>query len=319
LTAADEMIGALVGGVFRVQARLAEGGMGTVFRALDEKLDRPVALKIMKPDLVDDSEWSERFVREAKAMARLVHPSLPVVFAFGEDQGFAYLALELVEGKTLHSLIEHYRVLPLRRACGIAVQVLDGLQAAHEKGIIHRDVKPGNIMVARRGGSDRVKLLDFGLVKLRTSGNRGNVAALTDPSILLGTPSYMAPESIKGDPFDHRVDLYSVGVCLFEMLAGYPPFMHPKIHEVLRMQVREEPANITAHRVDTPSTLASIVMRALAKPPGERFATAQEFAEALETVMPTLPDDETIRPQSSEIVSQAAARAGAPTPRLTTG
>ncbi|MEZ0229692.1 MAG: serine/threonine-protein kinase, partial [Planctomycetota bacterium] len=314
-TAADELVVALVGGVFRIQLRLAEGGMGTVYRALDEKLDRPVALKIMKPNLVEDPEWIQRFEREAKAMARLLHPSLPVVFAFGEDQGLAFLALELVDGRTLHSVIDQAKLLPIRRACGIAVQVLDGLQAAHEKGIIHRDVKPGNIMVSRRGGSDRVKLLDFGLVKLRT-GARGNT--LTDPSILLGTPAYMAPETIKGDPFDHRVDLYSIGICLWEMLAGHPPFMHQKIHEILRMQVRDEPPHIASQRLDTPPLLAQVVIRALAKSPADRFETAKEFAETLETVMGTLPEDETIRPQSSGIVSPPGADAGAPTPPLTT-
>ncbi len=309
----DELLGALIGGVFRVQARLAEGGMGMVYRALDEKLDRPVALKVMKPDLGLDPEWSERFSREAKAMARLLHPSLPVVYAFGEDQGLAFMALELVEGKTLHTLIEHYKMLPFRRACGIAVQLLDGLQAAHEKGIIHRDVKPGNIMVSRRGGSDRVKLIDFGLVKLRKA------LALTDPSVLLGTPSYMAPETIKGDPFDHRADLYSIGVVLYEMLAGHAPFVHSKIHEILRMQVRDEPAPITTVRLDTPPLLASTLMRALAKQPSERYESARELAEMLETVMGTLPEDETIRPQGSEIVSLGGVSPGEPTPKLTQG
>lgn len=307
----DDLTGSLVGGVFRVQARLAEGGMGTVYRALDEKLDRPVALKVMKPDLSVDPEFTERFSREAKAMASLMSPSLPVVYAFGEDLGLAFMALELVEGKTLYSLIEQRTLIPFRRACGIAVQILDGLQAAHEKGIIHRDVKPGNIMIARRGGSDRVKLLDFGLAKMQ----RGkNASALTDPSVILGTPAYMAPEFITGDPFDHRADLYSVGIVLFEMLAGQPPFSHPKLHEVLRMQARDLPAPLRSVRLDAPEVLEAIVGRALAKAPGDRFASAKEFAETLELAADTLPDDETLHSQKREIVAPAPSRAPATNP-----
>jgi eukaryotic-like serine/threonine-protein kinase len=307
----EDLVGALVGGVYRIQARLAEGGMGTVYRAMDEKLERPVALKVMKADVSADPEFSERFVREAKAMAKLLSPSLPVVYAFGEDLGLAYIALELVEGTTLHSLIEQRGVLSFRRACGIAIQVLDGLHAAHEKGIIHRDVKPGNIMVARRGGSDRVKLLDFGLAKMLLSRN---AAALTDPSILLGTPSYMAPEFIKGDPFDHRADLYSVGIVFYEMLAGHAPFVHSKIHEILRMQVREEPPPLRAIRLDTPHIISAIVGRALAKRPEDRFDTAREFADALEIAVVTLPPDETHASQSSEIVARPGMRPPEATP-----
>lgn len=302
----DDLIGALVGGVFRVQAQLAEGGMGTVYRALDEKLDRPVALKVMKEDLVDDPEFSERFVREAKAMASVTHPGFPTVYAFGEDDlqergRFAFMAIELCEGATLHNIIEA-TLVPIRRACGIAVHVLDALQAAHEKAIIHRDVKPGNIMVARRGGSDRVKLLDFGLVKLRR-GKHAN--ALTDPAVLLGTPNYMAPELIKGDPYDHRSDLYSLGVVLYEMLTGRPPFAADKIHEVLRMQVQDEPVPVRAIRLDASPAIEAIVARALAKSPAERYETAREFAATLEVAIEEL-REETLLSQKPTIVSPGA-------------
>lgn len=282
----EDLTGALVGGTFRVHGKLAEGGMGTVYRAIDEKLDRPVALKVMKPDMVADAEFLERFSREAKALASLQHPALAIVYAFGEEQGLVFMALELVEGKTLHVLVhEEAQRLSPRRACGVAIQVLDGLSAAHDKGIIHRDVKPGNIMISRRGGSDRVKLLDFGLVKLR--GRRAGT--LTDPSVLLGTPSYMAPELIKGDAFDHRIDLYALGTVLYEMLAGRPPFEHPKIHEILRMHVKDEPERVSATRPDVPPELEAIVARALAKSPDERFATARELADALEALLDVLP------------------------------
>jgi serine/threonine-protein kinase len=284
----EDLTGELIGGAYRVQGLLAEGGMGTIYRALDEKLDRPVALKVMRADLEHDPEFSERFVREAKALASVLHPGLAVVFSFGEDRGLAYLALELVEGKTLYSIIEQNHRLPPRRACGIAVQILDALQAAHEKGIIHRDVKPGNIMVARRGGSDRVKLLDFGLVKMQKGKH---ASALTDPSVILGTPAYMAPEFIKGDPFDQRADLYSVGIVLFEMLVGAPPFHHPKLHEILRMQVREEPPPLRILRPDAPDILEAIILRTLEKDPAHRYKTAREMAEHLEAAADSLPED----------------------------
>jgi serine/threonine-protein kinase len=307
----EDLVGSLVGGTFRIQGPLAEGGMGVVYRALDEKLERPVALKVMKPDISQDPEFSERFTREAKSMAKVLHPALPVVFAFGEENGVAYMAIELVEGKTLHALIEQSGVLGFRRACGIAIHVLDGLAAVHEKGIIHRDVKPANVMVHRRAGSDRVKLLDFGLAKFFRGKHTGS---LTDPSILLGTPSYMAPEFIKGDPFDHRADLYATGILLYEMLAGRPPFQHPKIHEVLRMQVRDEPDNLRTHRLDAPVALDGILGRALAKSPAERFQSAREFADALEAIVELLPADidspAAMRPAA--ITAPATARTPAP-------
>ncbi|HZU96254.1 MAG TPA: serine/threonine-protein kinase [Planctomycetota bacterium] len=278
--ALQALVGTLVGGTFRIKAVIATGGMGTIYRATDEKLDRPVALKVMRPDLTHDPEFVERFEREAKAMASVLHPGLPIVFAYGEDQALAYMALELVDGKTLHELIQG-GILSERRACGIAVQILDALAAAHERGIIHRDVKPSNVLVARRGGSDRVKLLDFGLAKLRWRSS-GNAGSLTDPSILLGTPAYMAPEIITGSEWNHRVDLYSVGVVLHEMLIGKPPFAAPKIHELLRMQVQDQPLPLRMSRDDVSPELEAIVARALAKSPEDRFQTARDMAEALE-------------------------------------
>ncbi len=275
----SDLVGTVVGGSFRVTGKIAEGGMGTVYRAVDEKLDRPVALKVIKPTLARSPEFAERFAREAKALASVLHPALATIFAFGEDEGLVYMALELVEGEPLHEVIFAAGcVLPVRRAVSIAAQTLDGLAAIHDRGIFHRDLKPPNIMVVTRSGRDHVKLVDFGLVKLQ------RFEGLTDPNILIGTPTYMSPEQARGDKIDARSDLYAVGIVIYEMLTGVPPFEAPRVHELLEKQARATPQPPSFRRQGIPVELEALVLRALAKDPADRPQSADEFATALRSL-----------------------------------
>jgi serine/threonine-protein kinase len=278
-----DLEGRLVAGTFRVISRLAAGGMGTIYRALDVRLDRPVALKVIRPELVASVESAERFELEARVMASVQHPNLAVVYAYGCDQGLHYMALELVEGRALHEVIEARGHVGSARAAEIAAQVLDGLSAIHERGIVHRDVKPPNVMVATQAGRDRVKLVDFGLAKLR------GVAGPTEPNVLLGTPTYMSPEQARGEAVDARSDLYAVATVLYEMLVGAPPFESEKIHEVLEGHARRAPPPPGARRPGIPPALEAIVLRGLAKDPARRFPNAAAFAAALRAL--ALPDE----------------------------
>jgi serine/threonine-protein kinase len=279
---AIDLGGQTFGGVFQILELLGEGGMGSVYRAIDVKLDRQVALKVLSQDATGNDEFKERFIREGKLLASLQHRCLSTVFAFGEHEGFLFMALELVEGQSLHQLIRERIMLSPRRSAGIAVQVLDALEAVHSRGILHRDVKPANIMVTRRGGSDLVKVLDFGMAKL-TSGAK-SWKDITDPKTIVGTPQYVSPEQVRGLKVDHRCDLYSVGIVLYEMLLGHPPF-HGSVYEILRHHMNTEPVRPRQLRPDVPESLERVILEALAKDPAKRFENARTFADALERLV----------------------------------
>ena len=279
---AIDLGGQTFGGVFRIMELLGEGGMGSVYRAIDLKLDRQVALKVLSRDAGGNDEFKERFIREGKLLASLQHPCLATVFAFGEHDGFLFMALELVEGQSLHHLIRDRVMLSPRRSAGIAVQVLDALDAVHSRGILHRDVKPANIMVTRRGGSDLVKVLDFGMAKLASGAKSWK--DITDPKTIIGTPQYVSPEQVRGLKVDHRCDLYSVGIVLYEMLLGHPPF-HGSVYEILRHHLNTDPIRPRQLRTDVPESLERVVLEALAKDPAHRFENARTFADALERLV----------------------------------
>jgi serine/threonine-protein kinase len=283
----EPLVGTLIDRTYRVREKIADGGMGTVYLAVDEKLERRVALKVIKPELGRSAEFVTRFVREAKALASVSHPSLAIVYSFGEDQGLLYMALELVEGAPLHRIIHEQGMLPQARAVEIAAQVLDGLAVIHERGIIHRDLKPPNVVVATRNARDIAKLIDFGLAKLKSA------SGLTDPNILLGTPTYMSPEQARGDAIAARADLYALAIVLYEMLCGAPPFEAVKVHALLEMQALLPPPPLSSRRPTVAADLEAVVMKGLAKKPAARFQTASEFAIALR--MLALPSDVALR------------------------
>ena len=258
-------------GPYQVLEPVGDGGMGVVYRALDTRLGRPIALKFLKPRLDADVSAAERFRLEARAAGALEHPNICTIHDIGEtDDGRLYLAMPLYDGETLERRIAR-GPLAVAEATDIAVQMLRGLAKAHARGIIHRDIKPANVFVTVDGV---VKLLDFGIAKLAD-------VSLTGPaSRPLGTVAYMSPEQAHGTPVDHRTDLWSVGAVLYEMLSGRRPYPRgvPGPTAESRASV---PASLVAQRPDVPPTLERVVMKALERFPADRFATAEELARAI--------------------------------------
>ena len=269
-------------GPYQVVAPIGAGGMGEVYRARDERLGREVAIKILLAGVSGDPSRLRRFEQEAKAAGALNHPNLVAVFDTGQHDGNPYLVFELLDGVTLRQRLGPGS-LPVRKAVDYAVQIAQGLAAAHDKGIVHRDLKPENLFVTRDG---RVKILDFGLAKLRPEldehaprGDGAPVSTVTGPSVLLGTVGYMSPEQVKGEPADHRSDIFSFGTVLYEMLVGRRPFAGETSPEVLTAILKEEPAELPPA---VPSGLERMVRRCLEKRPAERFQSARDLRFALE-------------------------------------
>jgi serine/threonine-protein kinase len=257
---------------YTILERLGGGGMGVVYRARDERLGRDLALKFLPPHLVDDPSACDRFVREARAASALDHPNLCNVHDIGEtDDGSMYLCMAFYDGATLKQRLQH-GPLPVAEAERIAREVATGLAAAHDAGIIHRDVKPANVMLTSRG---EVKLVDFGLAVL------GGDARITKTGNVMGTVSYMSPEQATGGELDARSDLWSLGVMLYEMLAGVRPFLGANEITVSNAIVHDEPTPLRAHRAEAPEELLSLVDRLMRKDPDDRPQSAHDVVAAL--------------------------------------
>ena len=268
-------------GRYRIVAPRSEGAMGAVYRAQRVGLGRNVAVKVMHAALPGSLAARERFERESKLMARLVHPHCVSVIDFGVHEDRPYLVMELVDGLTLHDLIVRERQLPVRRAANIACQLLAGIAYAHEQDIIHRDIKPANIMVSTKEAiGDHVQILDFGLARLLESSS-----LLTD-GFTVGTPSYMAPEQCRGAPVDPRVDVYACGAVLFEMITGRKPFIHDDPLEVVKKQLHEPPPRLGDVLGREVGAIEGVVARALAKDPADRYASAVAMADAIVRAVP---------------------------------
>ena len=257
-------------GHFEILSAIGEGGMGEVYRAHDDKLGRDVAIKVIRADAIESTDRRERFVREAKAAAVLNHPNIATVYEIDEADGLTFIAMELIEGVKLSDLIASGN-LSTERAVEIAIDVAEGLSAAHAKNIVHRDLKPANIMILEDG---RPKIIDFGLAKLLETGSEAETA--TKAQAMMGTVAYMSPEQARSGEIDHRSDLFSFGIVLYEMLTGEKPFEGPSAPETLNAII-----NVSALRL--PSTLASfqpILDRCLAKDAGARYTGAREITAA---------------------------------------
>jgi Tol biopolymer transport system component len=268
-------------GVYEVVASLGAGGMGEVYRAHDTRLGRDVALKILPRQLSSDPSSLARFEREARQIAALNHPHIVAIFDTGNDGETAYIVTELVDGTTLRGM-----QLSVRKVADIGAQIADALAAAHRAGVTHRDIKPDNVMVTRDG---RVKLLDFGIAKA-AAAPEGVTIAQTAFGSTLGTPGYMAPEQVRGGVVDPRTDIFALGVLLYEMLAGTPPFKRETAPEILTATLHVDPPDLPA---GIPDSLQRVIRRCLEKNPAERFQSAEDLAFALRQLTGTSPTTST--------------------------
>ncbi len=267
-------------GQYRIEAALGRGGMGVVYRGVHEHLGRPVAIKVLAPELTQQPEFKERFFSEAKTQARLQHPNITAVYDLLEDAGEYFIVMELVAGQGLDDYLQAQagRAMDTRLALGIFGQVLSALDYAHSEGIIHRDIKPSNVMITADG---RVKLADFGIALL--IGDK----RLTASHSAIGTPTYMSPEQIlRPRSVDHRTDIYSAAVVLYEMLAGRPPFDGETEYEIKKLHVEAPPPDLAALAPEVPEEAVRATATALSKAPDERFPSAGAFLRALQEAMP---------------------------------
>jgi len=277
-----EMVGRVIADRYHLVRLLGDGGMGAVYKAADRVLRRFVAIKLLHPAVAQNPSSVERFQREARAAAAIGHPNIIDIMDFGREGKSPYMVMEYLRGRSLSQVIAMDGQLTIKRACTIAVHTLAGLQAAHDRGILHRDLKPANLMlVVRFGDRNFVKVCDFGFAAL-TRASAKSAKSLTPERTLVGTPAYAAPERLRGDDRrDPRLDVYSVGVVLYEMLAGRRPFDAPTFRELARKVRKEPPPPLREIRPDVPKVLEENVMRALAKDRTARWDDAESFAEAL--------------------------------------
>jgi dienelactone hydrolase len=271
-------------GHYRIVEKIGEGGMGEVYRAHDERLDRNVAVKVLHESVVHDADRLSRFEREAKAVAKLDHPNILAIHDFGTETGTSYAVMELLEGKSVRELISKGDITTAT-AVKYARDIADGLAAAHDKGIIHRDLKPENVFLTRDA---RIKILDFGLAKLRLPEQDLATETPTEtldtaPGSLIGTIAYMAPEQIQGRPADHRSDIFALGVVLYEMLTGHRPFRGSTTVETAAAILKEDPPPLEGRTAVLPTPLRALVKRVLDKNPAKRPQSASEVSSLLKT------------------------------------
>ena len=271
-------------GRYRVEGLLGTGAMGEVYRAYDPVIDRLVAIKVVRTELAAGSgseQWLQRFRREARAAGRRFHPNIVAILDFGEDDGMPFLAMEYVEGRSLDAILKTSGPLDPARSVAVITQVLGALGFAHQNGIVHRDVKPSNIMVLNSG---EVKVADFGIARIDAS-------EFTIVGDLLGTPAYMAPEQFAGAPVDKRTDLFAAGVILFEMLTAVKPFRGKSITEIISFMETRGPEDIRALNPAVPDSLKRVITKALAFDPAQRYDDAAKFSNAIIEAFPVRPDE----------------------------
>src|SRR6476661_4100768 len=293
------MIGKTVG-KYRIVERLGRGGMGTVYKAIDETLDREVAIKVLNADL-GDTDILKRFRAEAVTLARLNHPGIATLYELYRDDNDLLMVMEFVRGETVHELSERLGAVAAPQAAHLVMQVLDALSHAHRAGVVHRDLKPANLMVTEMG---IVKVMDFGIARVLGTEH------YTQGGYMMGTPAYMAPEQVLGGEIDGRADLYAVGVVLYRLLSGQLPFSADTAIAMVQKQVNESPTPITQFQPDLPPWCERVLSQALAKSPADRFQTADEFRAALMSAvqpqtMGELPTMATPTPPGLHVASDA--------------
>jgi serine/threonine protein kinase len=272
---------------YRLEQRIGSGGMAVVFRARDERLGRLVALKILAPGLAADDAFRQRFVRESRAAAAVDDPHIIPVFEAGEAEGVLFIAMRYVPGGDVRSLVRREGLLPPARVAAIISPVASALDAAHRAGLVHRDVKPANMLVdTAPGRPDHVYLADFGLSKGQLSS-----VTLTGTGMSMGTPAYMAPEQIEGRPVDGRTDQYALACAAYELLTGVPPFVRDQEMAVIYAHLSVPPPPATSRRPDLPLSVNGVLARALAKAPDDRYASCREFADELRRALGFAPYD----------------------------
>src|SRR5262245_29024018 len=288
-TLADDKIGSMAGmtlGRYHLLSPLGAGGMGEVYRALDTRLDREVAVKILPARMADNPEAMRRFELEAKAVAALSHPNILSIHDFGTEQGVSYAVMELLKGETLRSRLSH-GALPWRKAVGIGVEIAEGLSAAHAKGITHRDLKPENIFLTSDG---RTKILDFGLARVNAANEDENISSaptvprITEPGVVMGTPGYMSPEHVRGAEVEAPSDIFSFGSVLYEMVTGRRPFAGKTVADTMAATLRDDPPELSDTGKNIPPELERVITHCLEKNPAERFQSARDLAFALKEI-----------------------------------
>jgi len=279
-----ELLGRVVAGRYRIERLLGRGGMGRVFAARQLDLERPVALKVLHDHLARDPRQVRRFRREAQVTSQLVHPACVTLHDFGEWEGHLYLAMELLQGESLAERLQQGEALPTTRALEVALQVCQALDFAHQAGVLHRDVKPGNVVLTRGpGGQVQAKVLDFGLALLL---GEERDQRLTGEGVVMGTPAYMSPEQVQGLALDGRSDLYSLGVLLYEMLVGQLPFQGTTVSYLVQVLYLEpEPLASRSAGISIPAGVEALVMQCLAKRADDRPASAAEVVQRLESLL----------------------------------
>ncbi len=278
----DSLLGQVLAGKYRMDERLNQGGMGAVYRGTHVLMDKTVAVKVLRPALAADEKIVARFSREARAASRISHPHAVSVTDFGESEdGVVFLVMEYLDGKTLKEIIREEGPLPLPRVVEIIRQVGGALDAAHEQGVVHRDLKSENIMLLNSAGPDYAKVLDFGIAKINEPTGAYD-PGLTAPDLVIGTPQYMSPEQCsQASEIDARSDLYSLGVIIYEMLAGHVPFTGQSPTAIMMKHLQDEAPSVLQERPDLPSGVGPVVQRAMAKLPDDRYQHVGDLVENL--------------------------------------
>ncbi|PIV87951.1 MAG: serine/threonine protein kinase [Hydrogenophilales bacterium CG17_big_fil_post_rev_8_21_14_2_50_63_12] len=285
-------------GRYEIIGELGQGAMGVVYKARDPLIDREVAIKTINLSMAMDErdEFEARFYQEAKAAGRLGHPNIVTIYDVGRGEEVAYIAMEYLQGRELRDILNETPLLPLREVLSIVSQVAQGLAYAHEHDIVHRDIKPSNVMIVRGG---LVKITDFGIARMASTAVR------TQTGMVLGSPKYMSPEQVMGKIADHRSDIFSLGVMLYEMLTGQVPFIGENVNAIMYQTLNSIPPAPSSTNPALPEMLDYIIAKALAKDLEARYQSAHDLAEDLKACLDSLPRDSSLPGKGKSSVSQA--------------